>query len=495
MSMLSALITVAAVVWMVGISVVILMQRRSAAATMAWLLALSFLPIIGLVVYRLFGPLRLERKRLKRRVGRGAVSEALASLAELGRTSDELAQLARVSISLGGSPPLGAHGVTLYTDGVATYAAIAKAIGEARHHIHVEYYIWSPDAIGTRMRDLLCARARAGVKVRVVLDGMGAKACKKAFLAPFAEAGVELAWFNPIRLRGLRLRRPDFRSHRKIVICDGRVGFTGGMNITNEHSAEFTPDYWRDTHLRFEGPAVWALQRLFLDDWYFASERLPKIVPEFFPSAPDVTSNVPANVTSNMAPDVTSNVTPDVDNHHILQVVGSGPDTSDFAIQRTLFTAIGQAQRRLWITTPYFVPDEAILTALVAAGLRRVDVRLIIPEKGDSRLVDLAARSYIPELLAAGVRVFEYGPRFVHAKTLVVDDDLAVVGTANLDNRSFRLNFELIAVIFGAALNGQLAAAFAADLMATKELARDGGRPTFWTRLGQSGARLLSPLL
>lgn len=458
--------------WLVTSAVVILLQRRSSTATMAWLLALAFMPLIGLIVYRLFGPLRLERKRLRRLSRRKVVGDAVAALGELGPQDGDLAQLARVATSLGEAPPLRARDVQLLTDGRSTYAAIVEAIRAARHHVHLEYYIWTPDTIGTRLRDLLVERARAGVQVRLVLDAMGAKACKEAFLAPLRAAGAEVVWFNPVRLRGLRLRRPDFRTHRKIVVCDGRVGFTGGMNVTDAHSEEFGPDYWRDTHLRVDGAAVWALQRLFLEDFYFAAERLPPIGPDLFPPVGD----------------------PAAAGAHVVQVIGSGPDTADVAIQRAVFTAIGQAQRRLWVTTPYFVPDEAVLTALVAAGLRRVDVRLVIPARGDSKLVDLAARSYLPELLSAGVRVYEYGPRFIHAKTMVVDDDVAIVGTANLDNRSFRLNFELVAVVYGAVVNAPLAAAFEADLRSCRELSRRAREP-FFTRLGQAGARLLSPLL
>ncbi|MCC6622476.1 MAG: cardiolipin synthase [Deltaproteobacteria bacterium] len=473
MTTTEALLAVGAILWVAIAAIIILLQRRSAASTMAWLLALTFMPIIGLVIYRLIGPMRLERKRLRRRAGRRAVAEAMATMTELRQASLEHAQLARVAMSLGEAPPLRATALALHLDGASTYADIMRAIGEARHHVHVEYYIWMPDRIGTALRDLLVERARTGVQVRLLLDAMGSSKVKRAFLAPLVEAGGEVAWFNPLRLRGLHLRRPDFRTHRKIVICDGRVGFTGGINVTDQHSSVYVgDDAWRDTHVRFEGPAVWGLQRLFLDDWLFAAERLPPTSAELFPAPPA-----------------------DQPGDRIVQVVGSGPDATDFAIHKALFTAIGQAQSRLWITTPYFVPDEPILTALVAAGLRKVDVRLLIPESGDSRLVDLAARSYLPELFAAGVRVYAYGPRFVHAKTMVVDDDVAIVGTANLDNRSFRLNFELVAIAFDRALTTELAAAFEVDLKGARALSPRATRASVWTRLGEAGARLLSPLL
>jgi cardiolipin synthase len=376
-----------------------------------------------------------------------------------------------VSIGVGGAPPLVAASAELYFDGASTYDAIFEAVAAARDHVHVEYYIWAADTIGTRFRDLLVERARAGVTVRVILDGTGSTLSRK-FLRPLRDAGATVAWFNPIRLRTLRRRRIDFRSHRKIVVCDGRIGFTGGMNISDDHSAKLSPHYWRDTHLRLTGPAVWPIQRLFFEDWYYAAEQLIPVTSDTIPPPEGEAAT------------------------QIVQIVGSGPDTSDFAIHKVFFTAINHATKRIWLTTPYFVPDDALLTALLTAALRGVDVQVIVPKRGDSRLVDLAARSYFPELLEAKVRIHEYEPRFIHAKTMVCDDNVAVVGTANFDNRSFRLDFELIAVLFGQALNTVLADAFATDLRDCRELARsDLARLSFGRRLGESAARLLSPLL
>jgi cardiolipin synthase len=458
-------------VWVSIVGVIIVLQRRSAAATIAWLFALAFLPIVGLIVYRLIGPLRLERKRLKRHVSRRAVQEVLAGHAVLEGQGEEHQQLALVGIGLGESSPLRAEEVQLYFDGDATYAAILGAVAAAEHHVHLEYYIWEPDGIGTELRDALIGRAKAGVQVRMIVDGAGSSHLKKRWMAPLREAGVEVALFNPVRLQSLRMRRPDFRTHRKIVVCDGRVGFTGGMNVADLHSASRSAEYWRDTHMRMTGAAVWALQRLFTEDWSFAAERLCPINEWTFPP-------------------------PTGSGEHLVQIVGSGPDSSAFAIHKAFFTAINQSTARLWMTTPYFVPDEAVLMAIVSAALRGVDVRLIVPRRGDSRLVDLAARSYFPELLEVGVRVFEYEARFIHAKTMVCDDDLAIVGTANLDNRSFRLDFEVAALAYSTQANAALADAFERDLRDSREIVRDEfARQPLLRRFGQAGARLLSPLL
>jgi len=462
-------------VWAVAMGVVIVMQRRSAAATIAWLLLLAFLPVIGWIVYRFIGPRRLARRRIRRQVSRKLVLEAVGTMNEISTESPmrHREQLARIAIVAGESPPLRADALELYLDGAAMYAAMASAIAAAKHHVHVEFYIWENDRIGVKLRDQLVERARAGVAVRVIVDGTGASSVRGKFFAPLVAAGGHVAWFNPIRLFRIRRPRADFRTHRKIVICDGRVGLTGGMNIADDHSAEFVGERaWRDTHLRIEGSAVRALQRVFVEDWLFASEEMLQISDEeLFP--------------------VPQAVGPEV-----VQIVASGPDLDVFAIHKVFFAAINQAVKRVWLTTPYLVPDEAIQTALVSAAMRGIDVRLIVPSKSDSKLVDLAARSFYPELLDSGARIHEYQPCFIHAKTFVVDDDVAIIGTANLDNRSFRLDFEVVAVVYGDEFTAKLAAAFEHDLTHCIEITQQAvGRQRFLTRLGQGVARLLSPLL
>lgn len=460
--------------WALAMCVVIVLQRRSPAATIAWMLVLALLPVVGYVIYRLIGPLRLERRKLRRRVTRKVIDESLRAIAEIAAASPGLhrAQLARIAIEAGEAPPLHAEEIDVYTEGDATYAAIGAALAAAKHHIHLEYYIWEPDRIGLRLRDQLIAKATDGVVVRLIVDGTGSYGLHHRFLRPLVAAGVQVAWFNRVSLLRIRRRRADFRSHRKIVVCDGRVAFVGGMNVAEVESSEFSGvSAWRDTHLRLAGSAVRSLQRIFAEDWLFTSGKELPVDDFYFPPPTEAGS-------------------------HVIQVVASGPDTDAFAIHKMFFAAINQAVARVWLTTPYFVPDEPILHALVSAAMRGVDVRVLVPTRGDSRLVDLAARSYFPTVLAAGVRIFEYRPRFIHAKTFVVDDDLAIVGTANLDNRSFRLNFEVLAIAYGSAIARQLEAAFLTDLEQAAEVPRDSSTNSkFFTRLGQAGARLLSPLL
>jgi cardiolipin synthase len=463
--------SVAATIWVTFNAILLLLQRRSAASTIAWLIALVFLPVVGLLAYRLIGPLKLERRKRKRSGAKRIVEEGTRGLAALPHTAAEQRQLASLPMQLGGMPPLWAESVDLYFDGASAYQAILTAVASAQDHVHLEYYIWESDTIGTRLRDALIERARAGVKVRILLDGAGSKQLSRAFLQPLRDAGAAVAWFNPVRLFAFRRHRIDFRTHRKIIVCDGRVGFTGGMNITDVQSGELSKSYWRDTHLRLTGVAVWPLQRVFFEDWYFAAEELIEVTNATVPPPRD-------------------------DGAHLVQVVASGPDDSSFALHKVFFTAIGQATRRVWLTTPYFIPDEPLLTSLTTAALRGVDVRVMVPKRGDSRLLDLAARSYFPELVEARVRVLEYEPRFIHAKTMLCDDDLAIVGTANFDNRSFRLDFELAALVFGPKVNQQLADVFERDSRDCRELAATEleGVPLL-RRLGEAAARLLSPLL
>lgn len=464
------IVTIVEVIWVGIVSVGLILERRSPVATLAWLFVLMWLPALGFVVYVLLGPRRLSRKKRKRAATK---SQVRASMEAIEAAEEPLrAQLAQLAVSAGEAPPLRADRVTLFTEGDECYEAILKAIERAEHHVHLEYYIWQPDGIGTRLRDLLVAKAKQKVEVRLLLDYVGAYSVSRRFLEPLVAAGGEVAWFNEVNPFRALFRRADFRTHRKIVVVDGDVGFTGGINIDDCHSFAVAKEKaWRDTHLGFEGAAVRALQRVFLEDWAFATERPPPVGGAYLPR-------------------------PSKEGEQLVQVVGSGPDSDEFAIHKIHFSAITTATRRVWITTPYFVPDDSILDAIATAALRKVDVRILVPKQGDSRLVTFAARSYFPELLRHGARIFEYDGRFIHGKTMVVDDDLSFVGTANIDNRSFRLNFEVVAVVYGEDLNKRLAAAFEDDLTHAVEVRpRTLKREPLLQRLGESGARLLSPLL
>lgn len=465
------------VAWVAIAAIYIILQRRSAPATMAWILALAFFPLIGIAFYMIFGPRRFERRKTRRRRARGAVLESYSRVDEplstvLERETDVLGLLELIESSVGraGLPRVGE--LEIYFDGKAKYEALVSAIGEAGRHIHLEYYIWEPDQIGTRIRDALCERAKDGVEVRVLVDGFGSSKAAARFWEPLRAAGGKVRRFNELSIYRWRPRMANFRTHRKIAVIDGVVAFTGGMNITDVHSEEFSGDKaWRDTHMRVKGPVAKGLQLVFFEDWHYAGGDAPNV--ERYLPEPGSLERVGC----------------------VMQVVSSGPDEGLDAIHKAFFVAISGARKRVQLTTPYFVPDQTIVNALNAAALRGAEVTVLVPEGGDQPFVAAAARSYYPELLESGVRIFEYGEPVLHAKTLVVDD-VSMIGTANVDNRSFRLNFEVVVTAYDEVVSEQLSTQFLEDLENAREvtLRECKGWPLL-TRLTSSTARLFSPLL
>jgi cardiolipin synthase len=442
----------------------IVLQKRDPAATLSWLISLAALPYFGFLIYYVFGPQRLKRQRARRLRHRVTLPcDADSSTVEML----ELQTLAQATTGLASSD---ASSVGLLVDGCNKYPALLEAIRNARHHVHLEYYILEPDSTGGALLDALVERARAGVAVRLLVDAVGSKRAKKRFFAPLLEAGGELAWFHPARF-WLPWRRPwlNLRTHRKIVIIDGEVGFIGGINITDEEDERLRKDAYRDLHLRLEGRILRGLQDVFVEDWAYATRRrdfvdaLARALPKPSPGAIRV------------------------------QLLTSGPDSGWEAIHRLHVSSIHAATRRVWLATPYFVPGEAALMALTSAALGGLDVRLLVPKMSDSRLVTYCVRSYFDELLAAGVKIFEYGPRMLHSKALLVDDHLAIIGSANFDQRSFRLNFEASLLIDDAGIAAELDQLLRDEFAGAAQVQhRDlslGGR------LAESLARLVAPLL
>ncbi len=458
----------------VVLSVVLLLQKRSPAATLAWLFALAFLPGLGVIIFLFVGPRRLERSRLKRLRARQAVARPAYEIEERVMKEAMSRELSRQIVQIGHrtnqSPVSVAEEVTLLEDGEETFGAILAAIAAAKNHGHVEYYIYEPDRTGTALRDALIERAKAGVEVRLLVDAVGSANLDRRFLAPLREAGGEAFFFNKVR-RLRKSRFVNFRNHRKIVVCDGRVGFTGGLNVHDEDNTAYRVDGWRDTHLRMKGPCVTWLQLVFLEDWHYTRGSVPqgqRYLPLDGPGAAG----------------------------ELVQILDSGPDSDVETIKTAYFAAINAAKRKVWITTAYFVPDESILLALKAAAHRGVDVRILVPSVSDSAIVMAAGRSYYDELLHTGVRIYEYQRRMLHAKTMVVDDWFAAVGTANMDNRSFRLNFEVTALVYGARLSEELSAMFKRDRKNAVEISKSHGtKLPVSEKLLQGVARLLSPLL
>ncbi|OVZ55870.1 cardiolipin synthase [Pigmentiphaga sp. NML080357] len=466
--------------WSVGwalyigtVTVWIVLQRRPPLSTVLWILVLALLPYVGYIVYYFLGPQRLKRRRIKRLRSRLLIASqterallrehehqippTVARMAALGRTACDI-------------PLSSATDVRLLVGGAQTYDAFVEAICAAREHIHVEFYIFDPDRIGTAIRDLLAEKARQGVAVRLLVDALGSDRLGRRFLAPLREAGAQVGFFHNVRI-GRRWRPvTNYRNHRKILICDGKLGFTGGLNVTDDEDERTRPDAYHDVHLRIEGGAVRWLQMVFLEDWAYATKQrtddreLDALLPEMPPGE-----------------------------HHV-QILTSGPDDPRQAIHRMQVAAIHAATERVWLTTAYFVPSEPALMSLTSAAQKGVDVRLLVPRRSDSLVVTAASRSYFDELLEAGVKVWEYQDRMLHSKTLLVDDTYSFIGTANFDNRSFELNFEVMALVYGETMARQLGRQFELDLRQAARVAKDRETP-FPRRLFDSFARLFSPML
>lgn len=445
----------------------IVLQKREPVATVSWLLGLALLPYLGFLIYHVFGPQRIRRQRLRRARVRGAMPPQ----APAGDHSDA-AELARLSQSTTGLPRTTASTVRLLVDGAAKYDALLADVAAATTHVHLEYYIYQPDRTGTALRDALVERARAGVRVRLLLDAVGAKNAPRRFFKPLLDAGGELAWFHRLRF-GRVWQRPwlNMRTHRKIVVVDGRIAYTGGMNITDAQDERLGDAAYRDLHLRIEGAAVRVLQLVFAEDWVYASGDRDCLAAIERETPPAEAGPIAA------------------------QVLVSGPDSSWEAIHRLHVAAIHAARGRVWMTTPYFVPGEAAMMALTSAALAGLDVRLLVPRMSDSRLVTLAARSYFGQLLVAGVKIYEYGPRLLHSKTLLVDDAIAIIGSANFDHRSFRLNFEVSMLFDDAGIAAQLARQIESELAHAPRVHQGRQRSLLGARLPEALARLLSPLL
>jgi cardiolipin synthase len=413
------------IVWVVLACASLLLEKRSPTATLAWIFAFIAIPIVSGIYYLMFGPRRLHRRRRRYSIARTSVSRKVSANDEgppRPALSPDAAGLAAVARRLEQGEPTFASAVRLLDDGDATMTALEAKIRESRHHIHLEYYIWEPDGVGTHFRDLLTEAARRGVEVRVLYDAMGSPKVNRKFWAPLCEAGGHVITFNPVRL--MRITFGNFRTHRKMAICDGLAGFLGGINLHDPACARGAgKDAWRDQHARIDGEPVHRIQRLFLENWNYSGG-------EFNLDAGNVDKYFPAARIGQGLP---------------VQIIASGPDDTTAPMHAFFLACFSTARKRILIETPYLIPDEPMESALRIAELRGVDVQVIVPKVGDSKIVTAASRTYCESMRKAGIKVYEYGPPMLHAKTIVIDDSVAIVGTANLDNRSFRLNFEVAA--------------------------------------------------
>jgi cardiolipin synthase len=449
----------------------ILTIKRDSTAAVAWCLVVLLLPLVGALLFVIFGYSRVYRPvRRKRRHHAGFRARHGGSKVGVPPADGTWLGLGGYAARLGASDPVGGNRVTLYHDTHPAFAALFEALEAARHHIHLEFYIVQPDATGKRLIEVLARKAKEGVEVRLLVDALGSFWLSRKLLAPLAAAGGRTAVFLGINLLRQRVQ-VNLRNHRKIVVIDGRVAFTGGANVGDEYLGLMEAfGYWRDTMLKLEGPAAAALQWIFVEDWDFAAHE-PLAGPAYFPAVPPAGDDV-------------------------VQAIAGGPDQESNAIRDLYFAAITSARERLWIATPYLVPDVGLLDALRFAARRGVDVRILVPLLPDHFLVHFAGRFYFDELLPEGVRIYEYDKGMMHAKVVLVDGRWAAVGSTNLDYRSLRLNFEANCLLHTPARVAELEVAFLRDL---RTAIRVGSRAflnrPLAPRLLEQGCRLLSPIL
>jgi cardiolipin synthase len=456
----------------------VLTIKKEPTSALAWCLLVLLLPVLGPLFFLIFGyqtvhrPLR-RKQRHKAAFRHTHLPERVEVLSDVQKPpppSTGWEDMARLAQRFDAFPMTPDNQVDFYRNGQPAFDAKLQAILSARHHIHLEYFIFQPDATGQMFIEALAEKAREGVEVRLLYDGIGSRRLHRRTLRPLLQAGGKCAAFlAPSLIR--RRFQVNLRNHRKLLVVDGRVAFTGGLNIGDEYLSKHPRfGYWRDTHLRLEGPAVTSLQRVFIEDWDFAAgEHLRG--DGYFP---------PPVCTGDCR----------------VQVIYSGPDQSLKSIREIYFAAILRARKRLWIASPYFVPDAGLLDALRLAGYRGVDVRLLCQCRPDKWIPLFAARYYFGDVLDAGVKVYQYTRGMMHAKVMLVDGQWASVGSANLDNRSMHLNFELNCLFDSSAATAELEAAFLNDLRTAIQLdpAVYARRP-FTGRLVENACRLLSPVL
>ncbi|MBM3984920.1 MAG: cardiolipin synthase [Planctomycetes bacterium] len=476
-----------------------LTRRLGVESTLAWIFAILALPAVGALAYLLLAGPSIQRTTRRKRaaalqvrvgVAAGGASAAPAPARPEDALSSGETSLLRLAANLTELSPTGGNAVELLAENERAYETIAAALQAARRSIWAESYIIKKDETGQRFLDLLAEKARAGVEVRLLYDAMGSLGIDARRLAALQAAGGRAAAFlpvNPLRKRWA----VQMRNHRKLIVVDGEVGFTGGMNIGNEYSGRLRrrirevvvnrtdPDHFQDAHLSVRGPAVADLAQTFAEDWGFATDEELELPP------------VPPPVDGQGTLDLH-----DADGSAVVAVIPSGPDQAHNANGLVHFAGIAAARARIWLESAYFIPDEALMTALVSAALRGVDVRVVVPAVSDVGLVRAAARSYYPALLRGGVRVFEFQPSMLHSKTVVVDGRWGLVGSANMDIRSFRLNFELGALVLGRDFARRMEERFLADVAQSVEVTAEALRAQgWWARLRDGAARLLSPLL
>lgn len=463
--------------------IIIFKERRAVGSTWAWLLVLFFMPVLGFILYILLGMQSLKRERLFQwedldKVGIGEVYNNQLAQIESQRfvfrneAEEKHKDLIYMLLKNNYAILTENNAVEIITDGIQKFEKLFEDIKNARSYIHVQYYIIQNDQLGNRLINLLTQKANEGVVVRVLYDDLGSRGIGRSFFKKFREAGGQAEAFFPSKLRYINLRM-NYRNHRKFVVIDGEIGYIGGFNVGDEYVGLHKKfGYWRDTHLRIEGPAVYLIQTRFILDWNQASyEHKIAYDPDLFP---------PFEAKGEIG----------------VQIVTSGPVSQYEHIKNGFLKMISAAKESIFIQTPYFIPDASLMDALRIALLTGVEVNIMIPDKSDHPFIRWASLAHIGELLKSGAKVYLYHKGFIHAKSIVIDEQIASVGTANMDVRSFKLNFEANAFLYDDRLAKQLNDTFREDMKVSSLLTYEKylDRP-IRVQVKESISRLLSPIL
>ncbi len=458
----------------------VILENRNPVRTLAWIIVLVTVPLIGFLFYLYFG-VNYRKIKMFSMKGLGDMkwlqymsedqkqwikkSEFLQK-----KESAEVRKLMTLLLNNSKALLTRFNRIQVLHNGEETFQALFQALEDARKFIHLEYYIIAEGRLTARLKDILLRKAREGVEIRIIYDDVGSWSLSKEFIREVRKAGIQIYPFLPVRFHFAN--KANYRNHRKIAVIDGKTGFVGGLNIADRY-VDGLPHIgiWRDTHLKVEGEAVTSLQVVFLIDWYFVRQELLLNKNEYLPYIQS-------------------------DSHVLVQTVASGPDSDWASIQQTYFTLINMAKRYVFISTPYFMPGETTLNSLKTAAMSGVDVRLLLPHKSDSRLTHWCTRSYVQELLEAGVKIYWYRKGINHSKVIIVDGQVASVGTANMDLRSFEQNFEVSLIIYDREVVKELATDFIKDLQdSTNEVIQKWKFRSKKEQLYESVARLFAPLL
>lgn len=481
--------TITIILWIVAIlylvtvltiCLMIVFENRNPLKTHSWLLVIILVPVAGIILYVFFGRNYRKQKIYNRKsisdseILSDFIARQMVSLpSEISGESDDIqskSHLMRLLLNNNRSVLTLDNTVKLLKNGKETFPAMREAIAAARSYIHLEFYRLEPDTLGTEFKELLKRKAGEGIQVRVIYDDVGSWNIGKSYLREMRASGVNIFPFMPVRFPSFS-SKVNYRNHRKILVVDGEVGFVGGLNIADKYLYGL-PDIgpWKDTHLELRGESVAALNGIFLADWDFVSGK----------PVPDIEPFLKYSKTGNRC---------------LVQVASSGPDTDWATIMQVYFAAIATARTSIYLTSPYFSPDESLLTALKTAALSGIDIRIIFPRTSDSIIANWNTRSYISELLDAGVRVYLFNDGFIHSKYLLVDGVFASVGSPNVDIRSFDLDFEVTALIYDRKFASELNTLFAEDLKGCREVVKsEWEKRSRKDRYKESLARIFGPL-